>query len=139
HPCRNFLVTDEALRIRQRGDGVIELTYKGPREKSLDYKGRLELTTVVADENSLREILEALGFRSAIVVIKKRRSYGKNGVEISLDEVDGLGCFIEIEGGLNEIETIARELSLRKEDYVAETYAELLLALRDSNRSHPGY
>ncbi|MEM1873205.1 MAG: class IV adenylate cyclase [Acidilobaceae archaeon] len=139
HPCRDFAATDEALRVRRRGDGAVELTYKGPRESSLNYKGRLELTARVADSEQLSKVLEALGFKKAVVVVKQRRVYEKSGVSVALDEVRGLGCFVEIEGGLESIESVAEKLGLKREDYVAETYAELLLALGDTYRSHSSH
>jgi len=43
HPCRDFLKTDEALRLRQGGERV-ELTWKGPRiDQSTKTRQELEL------------------------------------------------------------------------------------------------
>lgn len=139
HPCRDFTLTDEALRVRIT-ESRVELTYKGPRLESHDYKGRLEATISVDSPSNLKAILENLGFKSAVTVVKKRVVYeNSRGVKVSLDEVAELGCFVEIEGGIEEIRRVAASLGLRDESYVRETYAELLLALRHTYRSHSSH
>ena len=107
HPARDFRVTDEALRIRCSGSSV-ELTWKGPKLDALT-KSRQELELPVNDavetaafrSERLREILLALGFVSAGYVRKHRRvtdlTFGGRSFHVSLDTVEGLGLFAEIE------------------------------------------
>lgn len=94
-PSRDFRLTDEALRLRIK-EGSAFLTYKGPR---LDQrtKSREELTVEVDDPQSMEKILEALGFVRAGEVRKRRTKYVLRDLTFALDEVEGLGTFVEVE------------------------------------------
>ncbi len=130
HPCRDFAKTDEALRLRRRS-GRVELTYKGPKEGGI-VKARREVSVVVDDFEAARELLESLGFSPVVTVRKKRRYYrvsSENAV-VTLDEVEDLGCFVEVEvldGSEERVLNVIRRLGL--EDYPRTTlsYLELLL------------
>jgi len=130
HPCRNFAETDEALRLREnssKNSGNIELTYKGPKSSGW-VKDRVEVVSRVLDSREIQEILEMLGFRVVAKLLKHREFYMIRGVEVSIDSVDGLGNFVEIEdkgGGLETIREIASLLDLK--DPIPKTYLELYL------------
>jgi len=94
-PNRDFRRTDEALRIRIK-EGGARLTYKGPKLDSRT-KSRLELTVVVKDPTAMEKILAELGFRPSGEVRKRRTKYTLGEVTFALDDVDGLGSFLEIE------------------------------------------
>lgn len=103
HPSRDLIETGEAFRIRTVGDWNA-LTYKGPLLDPLT-KSRRELEIEFAsgaDEAArMRELLSALGFEPAGTVSKTRHPLelawrGRN-VAVALDEVDGLGLFLEME------------------------------------------
>ena len=134
HPCRDFAETDEALRLRIVG-GRAELTYKGPKRIIGGSKARAEYTTAVADPGEAVRILEALGFRPAAVVRKQRSYYRLGDVAVSLDHVEGLGCFLEAEyrgsGGPEEaskaIEEVLEKLGVAARERVYKSYLELLL------------
>jgi adenylate cyclase class 2 len=93
-PHRDFGKTDEALRIRSF-DGKSVLTYKGPKLDGVS-KTREELETSV-DEVPTTRILHALGFSKAGVVSKIREVFKIGEITICLDEVEGLGEFLELE------------------------------------------
>ena len=119
HPAKDFKDSDEALRLRAIGEKTI-ITYKGPMASKIT-KARIEHETEVEDYASMKNILESLGFTPSGVIEKERFIYSFNGMEISIDYVDGLGTFVEIEkiGELkDEIEqelfTIAERLGLNK-------------------------
>jgi len=103
HPQRDFGSTDEALRIRQVGSRAC-ITYKGPKINSTT-KTRRESEVSLAEgaegADQLDEMLLALGFRHVGMVCKSRQTYHlqREGqqVEVALDEVEGLGCFTELE------------------------------------------
>lgn len=95
HPSRDFKNTDEALRLRQTGDKCL-ITYKGPK-LSANTKTRIEHETVIGDYNSARNILAALGFIESGIVEKTRTLYRLGEMEVCLDEVDGVGMFVELE------------------------------------------
>ena len=103
HPSRDFGETDEAFRIRQIGD-TSRVTYKGPKVDSRS-KTRREIEIPFGkspdDAERFAEMLRLLGFREVGTVRKRRVPYdltwdGRE-VEVSLDEVDDLGTFAEIE------------------------------------------
>lgn len=62
-----------------------------------------EYETVIDDVYALKKILEALDFKEIIIVNKTRNSWIFENVEISIDNVEGLGTFIELES-LNVVE-----------------------------------
>jgi adenylate cyclase class 2 len=101
HPCRDFSKTDEALRLRMRrgNDETISiLTYKGPREIIHgNIKSRTELETRINNPASMDKILEKLGFKKILSFSKKRIILRRGDVEVDIDELFGVGTFIEIE------------------------------------------
>ncbi len=139
HPSRDFATTDEALRLRRVGDDSV-VTYKGPKQGTLA-KSRLEVELPLAADtvDGLGAILRQLSFRSVAVVKKQRRRFhlerGGRAFEISIDRVEGLGSFAEVEtlaeeGVLQEAEravlALAAELGLT--DAEPWSYLEMLLA-----------
>ena len=103
HPARDFVQTDEALRIRNK-QGRIFVTYKGPK-LDLPTKTRHEIELPLGEGEMVarqwRALLETLGFRPVAEVRKRREkgrmTHGDQMVEVSLDEVAGLGTFAELE------------------------------------------
>lgn len=94
-PHRDFAVTDEAVRIRRQGDRAF-LTYKG---KKMDTKSktRKEVEVEIDDGDKMEDILLSLGFRKTFEVNKCRDIYHIEDAEVTVDKVDGLGDFIELE------------------------------------------
>ena len=103
HPLRDFARTDEALRIRRVG-AENRITYKGPKIDATT-KTRKEIELALAPEEAgaaaWAELLEALGFQPVAEVRKSRRKamvpWQGRRVEVSLDEVEGVGTFVELE------------------------------------------
>lgn len=105
-PDRSFANTDEALRIRSeiRGDETVTmLTYKGPLVDA-DSKTRTEAETTVEDGTSMADILTGLGYEPAATVRKEREYFTLDDCTITLDAVEGLGEFVEVEYGI-EVES----------------------------------
>ena len=94
-PQRDFKESDEALRIRIKEEGA-RLTYKGPKLDQTT-KSRLEMTVKIDDPQQMEQILSALGFTLSAQVRKRRSKYSYEGAILALDEVEGLGCFVEVE------------------------------------------
>src|SRR3954447_21963499 len=101
-PDRDFARTDEALRVRSIGAKNF-VTYKGPRRDAAT-KTREELELPLADgpdAADFRRLLTHLHYRPSGVVRKSRRVFElrRDGFPLhaSLDEVDGLGSFAELE------------------------------------------
>lgn len=91
------------------------------------------------DVDKYFELLDRLGFKEVLKVVKTREKYYvEKGVTITLDEVEGLGKFIEIETLVKEkdeipeavekLEKILRELGVEK--FERRSYLELLLEKR---------
>jgi adenylate cyclase class 2 len=95
HPSRNFGETDEALRLRTVDDKC-RITYKGPKV-SKTTKARIEHETEAGDFESMKKILLSLGFTESGSVEKERHIFSFRDMEVSIDHVDGLGTFVEIE------------------------------------------
>lgn len=103
HPARDFIATGEAFRIRTVGDWNA-LTYKGPLLDPLTksrHELEIEFASGTAEASRMRELLIALGFLPAGGV-KKTRTHLElirqgQTLTLALDEVDGLGLFLEIE------------------------------------------
>jgi len=108
HPCKSFKTTDEAVRLRRRvpsgskktargeARSIVELTYKGPRVDSKS-KSRTEISLVVNSLEDARLFLERLEFRYVATIVKRRVFYKVGDATASLDDVEGVGLFLEIE------------------------------------------
>jgi adenylate cyclase class 2 len=103
HPVRDFGETDEAFRIRSAGSSNV-VTYKGPLVDTLS-KTRREIEVAFADgqqsAGDIEQILTILGFSPVRTVEKTRIPYhfdweGRS-IELALDDVTGLGKFVELE------------------------------------------
>jgi adenylate cyclase class 2 len=94
-PMRDFRKTDEALRIRIK-EGGARLTYKGPKLDS-ETKSRQELTVEIDSPERMTEVLRSLGFVPSAEVRKRRTKYSLGDVTFALDDVQGLGLFLEVE------------------------------------------
>jgi adenylate cyclase, class 2 len=110
HPARDFVQTNEALRIRSDGPRNC-LTYKGPVVDA-QVKSRPEIETAFADgpeaAGQLARTLGLLGFREVRTVAKRRVPYHLawegRVVEVTLDDVHELGTFVELETLADESE-----------------------------------
>lgn len=164
-PHRDFAGTDEALRIRMEGPSDLEegrnpkgtadqsrnapsagwehrLTYKGPRADAAS-KTRVEHETAFDDPEALDAALRALGFRPAAVVRKRRTEYALGEYVVALDDVEGLGTFVEVEAAAStedrarrtrEARDVLDTLDLGADDQIRASYLELL---RKAPGDHP--
>lgn len=140
------------LRIRRRGS-FLAATFKGPRlDDSTKTREEIELPLVVpaAGSSPIRDALvdrtrgdwtrffTRLGFEPAEFVEKTRRrthvEYGGRNFEISLDSLEGLGVFTEIEtiaqeGDFEEAREMVKELAERLGlvDSIVKSYLALKL------------
>jgi len=81
-------------RIRRINESVVEFNIKQQRSSEGD---NIEYETEVKAADAMHQSLLLLGYKPEIEV-KKVRRHGKLGeYEICLDEVEGLGSFIELE------------------------------------------
>ncbi|MCK8517499.1 class IV adenylate cyclase [Methanoculleus sp. 7T] len=135
-PHRDFGKTDEALRVRYDDTGVT-VTYKGPKVRVGNAKAREEFNLAVASGETLEAIISRLGFRRTAGVSKVREFYELGDVTVTLDDVEGLGTFIEIEilteegkeDAADRIGVIAKELGVDGPP-IYTSYLEMLLSKR---------
>jgi len=140
HPARDFAHTDEALRLRRKGDANF-ITYKGPKiDATTKTRREIELPLGPGPDSlaSWTALLEAVGFRPVAEVRKSRRKaaipWQDRQVEASLDEVNGVGTFVEFELVVEEseleaaracVQSLAQSLGLTHGE--RRSYLELLL------------
>lgn len=147
---RDFRRTDEALRLRRvqtLPDGTEEslLTYKGPKLDRVS-SARTEYETAVADGETAGKLLEALGYRPAFTVEKLRREYRLDDVTLCLDEVTGLGAYLELETlapseedretAVNQLLTLLDRLGVSRDRLTRHSYLELLAARGGGDQEH---
>jgi predicted adenylyl cyclase CyaB len=140
-----FEVSDGRLKLRRQsgddGDEAHLIHYRRadePRQRASAY------TIVdVHDPDGLESML-ATALGASIVVEKRRHLFLWHDVRIHLDEVDGLGSFIELEALAPEdsdlsaeherIDRLRGELGIADERLCAAGYAQLLAAASTSPR-----
>jgi len=136
-PIVDFIKTDEALRIRkimENDKKEVFITYKGPKISN-ESKTREEIEINIEDSEKGKKIFEKIGFKTVRTVKKKRCYYKYKKFIISLDFVEGLDPYMEIETILEEntnYENIQNEIfeifkKLKIEDgFERNSYLELL-------------
>ena len=140
HPARDFAQTDEALRLRRVG-GVNRITYKGPKvDRTTKTRRELDLPLPEGEAtfDAWSTMLDALGFTPVGEVRKHRRkalvSWQGRTVEVSLDRLDRLGTFVELElvvpqdeydAAKSCIASLATRLGLNKSE--RRSYLDLVL------------
>ena len=108
-----FLNNKVFMRIRKQNDDTVLLTAK--KSKRLHGNESLvkhEYEVTINSVEQAQGMLHLLGFTQAVQVIKKRQIAHYKDIEICLDEVEGLGTFIELEKIVpeNEAEKTQQEL-----------------------------
>lgn len=142
HPSRDFASTDEALRVRVEDPdmGGTGVTYKGPRVDSISKtREEVEVGLKRDDVEKILTILERLGFKRLAVLKKLRRAYDAGNMLLYVDEVEGLGRFVEVESKaswssdpsseVSKLLSFLRGLGLTKLE--RRSYLELLLSRSD--------
>ncbi len=129
------------LRIRVRGDGTIIFTLKHHPER---HEGRpdsmpLEHETAIASRDEMEHALLLMGYSEAVRISKTRQKAKIGNREVCIDEVAGLGSFIEIEelGSkedtpriVEELLLMLGELGIERKDMFADRYDIALLKRR---------
>lgn len=132
-----FLANKVFLRIRVQDSSKVILTAKKSKALSGDESLiKREHEVVVDSADEARGILEMLGLTEAVRVVKKRQKTHHAGYEICVDDIEGLGSFIELERIADEHEAarIQKEmtdflttLGVSAEDKVSKGYDILML------------
>jgi homotetrameric cytidine deaminase len=131
--------THGRLKLREQQSGETELIeYR--RSDTPEARESRYRRVPVADAPGLGEALEAALGR-LVIVEKRRRLLLWENVRIHIDEVDGLGSFVELEAVAapesdlaaerDKIERLRSELEIGDEALVAQSYSDLLLDTPD--------
>jgi homotetrameric cytidine deaminase len=134
-----FLARRGRLKLREQGeDGSELIAYRRPDASEPTASAYIVAPALAPDE--LAEALDA-ALGTVVVVSKRRRLFLWEGVRIHLDEVEGLGSFVEFEAvlepGADEAELAAAhekvarlrlQLGIEDDALVSGGYADLLLA-----------
>jgi adenylate cyclase class 2 len=135
-----FMPNTNFLRIRETNNKIL-FTLKRPQSNELDC---IEKEIEVSDKEQLKDMLELMGYHEAIQVHKIRTKTQYKDMEICLDDVRGLGTFIEVEkitdgdGEIvqNELLHFLESLGVSKEDRIVNGYDTLMyLKIHNSDSS----
>jgi adenylate cyclase, class 2 len=122
----------DLLRLRKYGEQWV-LTHKS-KGTAGRHKTRVELETKVENGPKMDVILHALGFHPSFRYEKFRAEWSDGRGHVVLDETP-IGDFGEIEGPARWIDRTAKQLGIRPEDYLTDTYAGLFFAWKRRTRS----
>ncbi len=111
------------MRLRRVGDEAI-LTFKERYETKSAIKHQREDETRVEDAAALDAILDALGYKPALVYEKRRATWHVRQAEVVLDDLP-FGFFIEIEGEEEAIKEVEDLLELASAEAEMDSYPEL--------------
>lgn len=127
----------EWLRIRNTND---EKTINYKNWSNNDSNNKIsckEIEIGIDDYNGMIEMLEALDFKKIIVVEKIRNSWEYNGIIISLDSINNLGDFVELEfktnlfdneeDSLNYIKETINNLNIKVGEQIFAGYPQLVM------------
>jgi len=135
-----FTVSNGRLKLRE-----------GNIENNLIFYNRSNQTGPKSSHFHLVKIEDAIGLKEVLerscgikmIVRKRREIYYIDNVKFHIDDVPGLGSFIEIEAGdvlankteaelLDQCDFYLKEFGTREEDLVAESYSDLLMKVNDT-------
>ena len=131
-----FNVNNGRLKLREGNIETNLIYYKradeqGPKNSNFNL-------VKINDTEGLKEVLiKSIGIK--VIVKKKREIYYIKNVKFHIDEVEGLGSFVEIEAGNilanlsnNDLTTqcnfYLKEFKIRAEDLIEVSYSDMLLA-----------
>ncbi len=131
-----FVDASDYLRVRMTSKGEsVCFKHWHYDEESKSHTHCDEYETEVKDGKALLELLKAIGFTNSIVVDKKRESFATKEFEVVIDEVKGLGSFVEVElkkrvsdpkFGLALIYQFIRSLGLTRIEVMSRGYVSML-------------
>lgn len=131
-----FALGERRLKLRETEGrrGALLIYYE--RRDDAGLKESEVLLTDLPDPEPVKEMLtRVLGIQ--VVVRKRREIYRQGGVQVHLDEVDGLGRFLEfelavedspegIQAGRTKLAAMRATFGIPDEDLVASSYSDLL-------------
>lgn len=127
-----FKVKTGRLKLRIISGKSADLIFYNRKEQNRKRVSNYVISKT-ADSRELEVILNKQFERSAIV-IKNREIFTNENVRIHLDNVKGLGTFLEIEviftdfrKAKNEMKSLIEYLNLREENFIKTSYSDFLI------------
>ncbi len=122
----------ELLRLREFGS-TWKLTHKSGGKISR-HSSRTELETKIADGKKMEEILRALGYSPSFRYEKFRAEWTDGKGQVVVDHTP-IGDFCEIEGKPRWIDTTAKKLGVKRDQYITKNYATLFAEWKKATRA----
>lgn len=129
------------LRVRETENNA-SVNYKDWSSKETGKNNQItckELETTILEPEIMHKIFLELEFKEIAVVEKRRSAWEYKNIIISIDTIENLGTFIELEFKTNEFETekesleyiekIIDELSIEKGKIINKGYPQLVLGI----------
>ncbi len=126
---------DLVLRIRTENDKKSILTFKA-KDTSGGDTAWADVDAILDDADNLRKIFLANQYELVVDIKKNRESFEYKDYEINVDDIEGLGFFVEIEGRGNEeerdgiessLKQILSDLDVSESDFVFKGYVPLMI------------
>lgn len=141
---------DKALRIRRvtdldTGKTRAEFNCKGPKPDQISVS-RTELEMRLETPEILERILEELTFLPVPYIVRKTRfTYTRGRITAAVDQVEGLGDYLELEiigqgekqrpACLKEIEAVMKEMGYEQKDTIRISYLSMLQKKESSKKT----
>lgn len=133
-----YLQNQDFLRLRVEDSGRVLFAFKHhPTRVTNLQSAPLELELEVASRETMQQILGIMGYQEAVRIKKQRRVGHYKNWEVCVDEVEGLGSFVEFEELIPENENVAeiqarmgeflKELGVYKEEQLKHRYDVMLI------------
>lgn len=120
---RELTERDEVLRVRRYeapGSSRAYLDWKGPTEMQDVYKIREEISTLVDDADSLREMLMRLGFVVVMEINRQVAQYEVGGATIRFETYPRMDVLVEVEGEPESIEQAIEALGIARGQFTSD-------------------
>jgi predicted adenylyl cyclase CyaB len=117
---------DQVLRLRvyESADGrKCSLDWKGPTSFESGYKIRDEISTEIADPESLAQILENLGYAVILEIEREIAQYELGGAAIRFEVYPAMDVLAEVEGTPDQIETAIMATGIDRIAFTSERLA----------------
>ncbi|MEA2701333.1 MAG: adenylate cyclase, class 2 [Candidatus Parcubacteria bacterium] len=126
-----FLGNHEFLRLRVENNSRTLFAFKKHRTRSNDPNSApLELELAVDSREKMEQVLLLMGYQEAMRIKKRRRKGAYENWEVCIDEVEGLGTFVELEELVGD-RTEAAGIQERMKAFLAELGIDVGSELRD--------
>jgi adenylate cyclase, class 2 len=123
---------DLIIRIR-KSDSDSYLTFKG-RDRSKEDTAWSSWDNKISNPDKLKDVFTNNGMIKVVTIDKNRKRYQLNDIEINIDDIKGLGKFIEAEIMSNNIDSskkrikgLFKKLGIDEKNIIKKGYVKLIL------------